>query len=65
MHCKLGPLKCSQCAGVPAKRVDVVDGSVTVDGVVTRDAQPESDLNQRAQNSRRRGGQTRTGRGKR
>jgi hypothetical protein len=53
-HCR-SPQTCSVCLGVPARRVDVVDGLVTVDGVVDRVAQPESALSQRNRTSAQRG----------
>lgn len=35
------PARCSQCAGVPVRRVDVVGPVVTVDGVEARAAQAD------------------------
>lgn len=62
-HCR-SPQTCSVCLGVPARRVDVVDGAVEVDGVPVRDAQPGSALSQRNRDSAQRGA-NRRGRGKR
>lgn len=53
-HCR-SPHTCSVCLGVPARRVDVADGEVTVDGVPVRDAQPESPLSVRNRESAQRG----------